>query len=404
MKILWANSNFLHPTTKGGQIRTLEMLRCLHREHEIHYVALIDPKHPEGPARASEYSSRAYPIAHHPPVRGSVSFALHAAGALVDPLPLAISRWRSAAMRQQIETLLDRERFDSVVCDFLAPAPNFPSLAGCVLFQHNVETVIWRRQQETAGSAVRRAYLGLQAKRMESYEARCCRESQHVIAVSETDAGRMREWFGLADVSWVPTGVDLDSFAPPAGRESDSARASDLVFTGSMDWSPNIDGMLWFAAEVLPLIRAQRPSASVVIAGRDPVPSLRELAVADPLIRVTGTVPDIRPWLWESAVSIVPLRAGGGTRLKIFEAVAAGVPVVSTSIGAEGLPLTHPSQIRLADSPAAFAGECLALLASRDLRRDIAAQALHYVAERYSWAKVTAQFAGILARFPYPRL
>ena len=126
--------------------------------------------------------------------------------------------------------------------------------------------------------------------------------------------------------------------------------------------------------------------------------------MADPLIRVTGTVPDIRPWLWESAVSIVPLRVGGGTRLKIFEAVAAGVPVVSTSIGAEGLPLTHPSQIRLADSPAAFAGECLARRASRDLRRDIAAQALHYVAERYSWAKVTAQFAGILARFPYPRL
>jgi glycosyltransferase involved in cell wall biosynthesis len=403
MKILWANPNFLHPTTKGGQIRTLEMLRCLHREHEIHYVALIDPKHPEGPARAGEYCTRAYPIEHHPPVRGSVSFALQAVGALLDPLPLAISRWRSTAMRRQIETLLAQERFDSVVCDFLAPAPNFPSLAGCVLFQHNVETVIWRRHAETATSAIHRIYMELQAKRMESYEARCCRESQHVIAVSETDAERMRDWFGLPTVAWVPTGVDLETFAPPEGRVPDPDCQSDLVFTGSMDWSPNIEGMLWFAAEVLPLIRAERPSVSVAIVGRDPAPALRNLATSDARIRVTGTVPNIRPWLWDSAVSIVPLRVGGGTRLKIFEAVAAGVPVVSTTVGAEGLPLTHPTQIRLADSPAAFAAECLALLASRELRRTIANDALIYVAERYSWAKVTAQFADILARFPYPR-
>lgn len=403
MKILWANPNFLHPTTKGGQIRTLEMLRCLHREHEIHYVALVDPKHPEGPARAGEYSTRAYPILHHPPVRGSAAFALQAAGALFNPLPLAISRWRSAAMRRQIETLLAEQRFDSVVCDFLAPAPNFPSLAGSVLFQHNVETVIWRRHAETASSALHRAYMGLQAKRMERYEARCCQESQHVIAVSDTDAERMREWFGLPAVSWVPTGVDLASFAPPEGRIAEPGCQSDLVFTGSMDWSPNIDGMLWFAQEVLPRIRAERPDVSVAIVGRDPAPALRDLASADSRIRVTGTVPNIRPWLWDSAVSIVPLRVGGGTRLKIFEAVAARVPVVSTTVGAEGLPLSHPSQIRLADSPETFAAECLALLASKDLRREIASSALAYVGERYSWEKVTEQFAAILARFPYPR-
>ena len=403
MKILWANPNFLHPTTKGGQIRTLEMLRCLHKEHEIHYVALVDPKHPEGPERAGEYSTRAYPIAHNPPVRGSGAFALQGAAGFLDPLPLAISRWRSAAMRRQIETLLARERFDSVVCDFLASAPSFPSLAGAVLFQHNVETVIWRRHAETAPSAIRRAYMGLQARRMERYEARCCRESQHVIAVSETDAERMRDWFGLSGVSWVPTGVDLESFAPPPGRVAEPSSKSDLVFTGSMDWSPNIDGMLWFAAEVLPLIRAERPDVSVAIVGRDPAPALRDLATTHQQIRLTGTVPNIRPWLWDSTVSIVPLRVGGGTRLKIFEAVAARVPVVSTTVGAEGLPLKHPAQIRLADPPAAFAAECLALLANQDLRRTIAADALAYVAERYSWAKVTAQFAGILARFPYPR-
>jgi polysaccharide biosynthesis protein PslH len=398
MKILWVNPNFLHPTTKGGQIRTLEMLRCLHRDHEIHYVAFADAAHPEGPARAGEYSTRAYPIAHQPPARGSLAFAAHAALGLASPLPLAVSRWHSPAMSRQVETLLREHTFDSVVCDFLAPAPNFSSLAGCILFQHNVETVIWRRHAETAKGALRRAYFGLQAKRMESYERACCRQSQHVIAVSETDAKRMREWFQIPDVSWVPTGVDLDYFSPSAFPPE---TVSDLVFTGSMDWMPNIDGILWFTREVLPLITTRRPDVRIAIVGRDPGPELRQLAVSDARIRVTGTVADIRPWLWGSTASIVPLRVGGGTRLKIFEAVAAGIPVISTTIGAEGLPLRHPDQILLADSPADFATACVDLLEQGERRAAMAQSALDHVAANFSWASVTARFAAILERFPY---
>jgi len=414
MKILWVNPNFLHPTTKGGQIRTLEMLRCLHRDHEIYYVAFADPAHPEGPGRAGEYSTRAYPIAHQPPARGSIAFAAQALIGLASPLPLAVSRWHSPAMSQQVETLLREHAFDSVVCDFLAPAPNFPSLAGCVLFQHNVETVIWRRHAETAKGLLRRAYFGLQARRMEAYERACCRAAQHVIAVSETDANRMSAWFQIPeaqrpaapnrasslDVSWVPTGVDLDYFNPAAFPPE---TVSDLVFTGSMDWMPNIDGILWFTKEVLPLITARRPDVRIAIVGRDPGPELRQLAINDPRIRVTGTVPDIRPWLWGAAAAIVPLRVGGGTRLKIFEAVAAHIPVISTTIGAEGLPLRHPDQILLADSPADFAAACVDLLERKDRRSAITQCALTHVAAHFSWAGVSAQFAAILERFPYPR-
>ena len=400
MKILWVNPNFLHPTTKGGQIRTLEMLRCLHRDHEVHYVAFADPAHPEGPARAGEYSSFSYPIAHQPPGRGTAGFAAQALLGLASPLPLAVSRWHSSAMSEQVETLLREHRFDSVVCDFLAPAPNFASLSGCVLFQHNVETVIWRRHAETAKGLPRRLYFGLQARRMEAYERSCCRQARHVIAVSETDADRMRNWFQLPDVSWVPTGVDLEYFKPvPFPPET----TSDLVFTGSMDWMPNIDGILWFAREVLPLIRARHPGTRIAIVGRDPGAELRQLAVDDPLIRVTGTVPDIRPWLWGATVSIVPLRVGGGTRLKIFEAVAARIPVVSTAIGAEGLPLRHPDQILLADSPADFAAACIDLLDDEGRRAAMAQSAVDHVAANFSWSSVTAQFASILERFPYSR-
>jgi len=400
MKILWVNPNFLHPTTKGGQIRTLEMLRCLHRGHEIHYVAFADPAHPEGPARAGEYSTRAYPIPHQPPARGSTGFAGQAALALFSPLPMAVSRWHSAAMSAQVAALLREHRFDSVVCDFLAPAPNFASLQGCILFQHNVETVIWRRHAETAQGVLRRAYFGLQAKRMESYERKICRAAGHVIAVSETDAARMREWFQLPEVSWVPTGVDVDYFTPPAQLPPGDC-ASDLVFTGSMDWMPNIDGILWFASEVLPLLEARRPGVRIAIVGRDPAPELRRLAETNPLIRVTGTVPDIRPWLWGATASIVPLRVGGGTRLKIFEAVAARVPVISTTIGAEGLPLRHPDQILLADSAPDFATACADLLDSQERRAAMTQSALNHVAANFSWSGVTDRFASILERFPY---
>lgn len=400
MKILWVTPNFLHPTTKGGQIRTLEMLRCLHRDHEIHYVAFADPTNPEGPVRACEYATAAYPISHQPPARGTAAFAAQVLQGITSSLPLAVSRWQSDAMSLQVERLLREHSFDSVVCDFLAPAPNFASLSGCVLFQHNVETVIWRRHAETAKGLPRRAYFQLQAKRMEEYERTCCRHAQHVIAVSETDATRIRDWFGLAEVSWVPTGVDVEYFKRTSSPQE---ATSDLVFTGSMDWMPNIDGILWFAREVLPLIRASRPGTRLAIVGRDPDAELRQLALADPLIRVTGTVPDIRPWLWGATASIVPLRVGGGTRLKIFEAVAAGVPVISTTIGAEGLPLRHPDQILLADSPDDFAAACITLLENRSRCAAIAHSALDHVATHFSWSSVTAQFVRILERFPYSR-
>jgi glycosyltransferase involved in cell wall biosynthesis len=155
--------------------------------------------------------------------------------------------------------------------------------------------------------------------------------------------------------------------------------------------------MVCFAREILPLIRQQRPQCTVAIVGRKPSTSILALAQNDPLIQVTGTVPDVRPYLWGSAVSIVPLRIGGGTRLKVYEAMAAGVPVVSTTIGAEGLDVTHCDNIRLADNPEAFAAECIDLLDDRTGAERMAAYALEHVAAHFSWDSVTRDFEDILA-------
>ena len=227
---------------------------------------------------------------------------------------------------------------------------------------------------------------------MFEYERKVCREARHVIAVSKEDARQMEEMFGLRDVSSIPTGVDVETFTP---REETTRNG--LVFVGSMDWLPNIDGMRFFCDEVLPLIRRERPDCSVAIVGRLPTREIKAMAERDPLIQVTGTVDDVKPYLWKAAVSIVPLRIGGGTRMKIYEAMAARVPVVLTTIGAEGLDIHPPNDIRIADDPASFAQQCLALLNDPAASERQAGAAWDLVANNFGWDSIARQFEGILA-------
>ena len=393
MRILWAGS-LLHPTTRGGQIRTLEMVRHLHRRHEIHYVAYANEIQGENIRKSAEYCSKIYPVRHKVPPRGSPGFLLQLCANAVSRLPLALSRYRSTEMRLVIDGLARGKSFDALVCDFLFPALNMPDLSRCVLFQHNVETMIWRRHAETAPDPVRRAYFRIQAGRMFRLEGELCKAAGHVVAVSPTDCQRMREMFGVTRISTIGTGVNLEYFTPPAERTV----LADLVFVGSMDWMANIDGVEYFVREVLPLIRRRKPDCTLAVVGRTPPPGILALALAVPGITVTGTVPDIRPYLWGAAVSIVPLRVGSGTRLKIYESMAAKAPVVSTSVGAEGLVIDPPRNIRIADTPESFAEECLALLADPAERARVAKAGWEMVSARFSWNRIAGEFEEILVR------
>lgn len=395
MKILWANANLLHPTTKGGQIRSLEMLQSLRRRHEIHYVSYADPAQPEAASRSGEYCFRLHVVERRPVAKNSIAFLGELAGGLFTAVPVAVSRHHSSRMQRLLENLLKNERFDRAVCDHLAPASHFGDLGVCLLFQHNVETAIWRRHEQQAEDPLRRYYFRLQADRMQDYEGRVCREAGQVVAVSPVDAEMMRQLFGISRVSEIATGVNLEYFAPPAT----AAGVADLVFIGSMDWMPNIHGVRFFVEQVLPLIRRKRPGCSLAIVGRAPAAAIVELSRRDPKILVTGTVADVRPYLWGSLVSVVPLYIGGGTRLKIYESMAARTPVVSTSIGAEGLCIRGET-IRLAETPEEFARQCLDLLEDSGARQRMAAAAWEMVAAQFTWEQVTRQFEQILERGP----
>jgi glycosyltransferase involved in cell wall biosynthesis len=392
MKILWICPCFLHPTDRGGQIRTLGILRELHKRHEVHFAGLNEPGNEEGPQRASEYSSRHFAVEHSVPQRTSLKIYPQLLASVLSSTPIAVSRYESAPLQRIVTDLIAAEHYDAIVCDFLSSAPNLADLNKSVLFQHNVETTIWKRHVEQSKSLAKKFYFQLQASKMESYERKICRQSKHVIAVSEIDAERMKTMFEVKGVTSVPTGVDLEYFAPPA----DAVPVSDMIFCGSMDWLPNVDAVEHFVSETLPLIRQQIPGATFTIAGRSPDARVMKAVEGLSGVTVTGKVKDMRPYLWGSKISVVPMRIGGGTRLKIYECMASGVPVVSTAVGAEGLAYEDGEDILIADDPRSFAAACVRMLTEDAIRRAMAQRALERAQNEFSWEAVSREFEAVV--------
>lgn len=393
MHILWLKTELLHPVDKGGKIRTYQTLKHLKSSHQITYLCLDDGSAaPDAEARADEYCHALVTVPFAAPRKGTATFYGDLARNVFSSLPYAVAKYRSAAMREAIVRAVSERHVDLVVCDFLFPSINLPSglPVPCVLFQHNVEAAIWERHASTAGHPVKRAYMRSQWRRMAAWEGRECLRFDHVIAVSEDDATAMRRAYGAARVSHVPTGVDVDFFR----RSGTVAREpGTIVFIGSMDWMPNEDGVAWFAEQVLPRIRSQIGNARFVVVGRNPSPAVVAMAARDAMIEVTGTVPDVRPYLERADVVVVPLRIGGGTRLKIFEGMGMECAIVSTTVGAEGLPLTDGDEIRITDDPSAFASACVALVRDPVARDRMGTHAALRVRRDFGWQHAASKFA-----------
>ena len=397
LHILWIKTELLHPVDKGGRIRTYQMLRALARQHRLTYVALDDgTAAPDAVARATEYCERVEVVPFTPPAKGSAAFYGALVRNLASPLPYAVARYEVPALRERLRALVAQGDVDVVVCDFLAPSINVPDDLGVpvVLFQHNVEAMIWQRHAEVAGSALKKAYMAAQWRRMRAFEAAECRRFDSVVAVSAQDADYFRTEYGVTRTADVPTGVDTEFFVPadPALR-----RDGAMVFVGSMDWLPNEDGILWFAETMFPRIRAQVPHATLSIVGRNPTAKVQALHDPASGVTVTGSVPDVRPHLAAASLCIVPLRVGGGTRLKIYEGMAMALPTVSTTIGAEGLPVVDGEHLLIGDDPAAFADRCVTLLRdpSRAVRMGASADA--FVRANFGWDGVARRFAELCA-------
>ena len=403
MKILWLKSEILHPVDKGGKIRSYEMLRNLKRHHAVTYISFRQGSDTaDSIGRSVEYADRLITVDSNPPRRYSAAFYADLAANVASGLPYAIQKYQSEQMRNVIQRVLREDNYDLLVCDFLTPSINLPGKIPIpsIIFQHNVESQIWRRHYQTSDNMVEKAYFYGQFRRMQRFEGKALRQFDAVVAVSEADRNTMSQLFGVDRIYCVPTGVDTTYYAP--GEHNEGAREDapnrnpyELVFTGSMDYLPNEDAILYFAESILPIILQRQPEVTLTVVGRNPTPRIIALARSNPTIKVTGAVPDVRPYVGRAACFIVPIRIGGGTRLKIFEAMAMAKPVVSSSIGAEGLPVSDGVDLFLADDAHAFAERVLEVIADRKMAERIACQGRALVTSKFSWESVTEEFVGI---------
>ncbi len=393
MRILWVKAGKLLPVDTGGKIRSFNILRKLVRSNAVTTLSYY------GGERDLNYEgalAKELPGAHcihtGAPDGGVLTQALDYLRRLPNPAPYAVSKFTDHQVVETLRDWLPANRFDVAVCDFLSASLNFPNQLPlpCVLFQHNVESSLWMRMAKTEANPIRKLSYKVETAKMQRYERAILQRFHHVIAVSETDKQQMLAMDPTCAISVVPTGVDTEKYQVFPSASGDPPR---IVFTGSMDWEPNIDAVEYFCREIWPTIVRRFPQAKFQIVGRNPHARVKQLASST--VEVTGTVPSVSDYLRDAAVVIVPLRIGGGTRLKIFEAMAMGKALVSTTIGAEGLDVTSGENCILADNPGNFGDSILSLLSDVPLRRRYERTAAALAAQ-YDWSNIARQFEEVL--------
>ena len=377
-----------HPTRDGLAIRNFQLLSALAERFEVRAFSLVD--------RDRAYEGGVFPsgvaVERIPQRSRSGRRAGAAAASVLSGRPYPELLYRSAALERRLAEACAQRPPAWIVAHSYHVAPAALRAGPPVWIDfHNLDSEIWQRVARSAAAGLRRLFVEAQAPRIRALEASIARRAAGISCVSERDRRSIAGLGPRAEPVVIPNGVDLSRYPfredPPASER--------ILFVGDLSWPPNADGVRWFARRVWPLLRDRRPAASVEIVGRE---APRDFgALADGRFVLAGEGGDTRPHWQAAAVAIVPLLAGGGTRLKILEAAASGVPVVSTRIGAEGLDLAEEAEIRIADEPAAFAEAVLGLLSDREAARRQAAAARARVEACYDWRRIGAVFAEALA-------
>ncbi len=374
-RILLLTQVLPYPPDSGPKVKTYNVLKYLARQHEVTLVSFA-----RGDQSADIAHLRTLCAAVHtaPMTRPVWRDALALGRSMLNGQPWMMLRDDRAAMRALIDAMCGAQRFDFVHADQLNMAQyarraraRTPGLK-TVLDLHNALWVLYRRQAANMGGP-RKLLLERDWRLLKSYEAAACAEFDHVMAVSEEDRAALAEAgaAGAGKILVIPITVDGDE-KPVVTRATD---AGHILHIGTMYWPPNIDAIRWFIGEVLPLIRAERPDVVFDCVGARPPQDLVDLGARDSRINVTGYVADALPFHEQAGVTIVPVLAGGGVRVKILDWMAQGMPIVTTTVGCEGIRVVHGESAMIADTPADFACAVLAVLADRALADRLGANA-----------------------------
>ncbi len=388
-RILFATPQLPHPPHQGAAIRNLNLIKIAARRHDVAIYSFVRSdaeREAAGVLRQWAGEVRTFPA----PRRGLPERALQTAFSLTPDMG---RRLRSAEFGQAVA----QAEADVIQAEGIEMAQYLAGARGKRLFDcHNAEWVLQRRTCQVdlrRGRLPGAAYSFLQWLKLRRYERAACRMAGAVVAVSDEDREALRDLDRRLRVDVIPNGVDAGFFAP-----SETPPPPDtFLFTGTLDYRPNVDAVRWLVADIWPSIRARLPEAQLTLAGRAPVAAIRRLHGRDG-IAVAPSPPDIRPFFAGAAVYLVPVRAGGGSRYKLLQAMSMGLGIVSTAMGAEGIAAEDGRHVRLADSPAAIAEAAVALARDACARRQLGAAARQLVLERYDWPVLAPSLLAIYDR------
>jgi len=389
MRILYFSPHECWPRDTGAKLRNYYLASQLAARCPVTYLGLRDPSKasPEPPPAEAGFA------AYHSVPRESTYTVSKLVRGLLGPTPLTVLNYSSARVSRILAEILQAGSFDAVqmagvhLCAYLPVIRSAASRPVILSDWHNIESEILHRYSRVHSSPLRRAYAWRTANLLERTETRFLAACDVHTVTSERERVRLQARNPAAEIHVIPNGVDVQSFG---AQELDPGwPRTGLVFAGSMDYSANIDAVVWFANHIWPELRRQHPALSFAIVGRDPAPEVRALAAGVNRINVTGTVPDVRPYYSGALAAVVPLRIGSGTRLKILEAMAAGIPVISTRLGAEGLDLEDGNHLLLADSAAAMIAAVSRLAGSPELWMRLSRSGREVVSRLYDWRTLT---------------
>ncbi|HYP28471.1 MAG TPA: glycosyltransferase [Blastocatellia bacterium] len=401
LRVLYFAPRECWPLDTGAKLRNFHLARELARNARVTYLGFSDGPGPAPSPHLSAIESACERVITVPRDRGYTLNKI-VKGA-VGRTPLPVLNYLTGAMRKRLASLLDEQDFDVVQVETVPLTAYLPVFRAArrppvvVCDWHNIDSEVMWRYGEHTKSAARRLYARMTARRLEELERWAMREVDAHISVSNRDRARLLELEPNARVITIENGVDVEYYADEqieqAYRDRQNScpqsivKRNRVVFVGSMDYHANVDAAVRFVREAWPSLREQRPGLVFSVVGRNPAPEVRALARC-PGVEVTGTVDDVRPYYRDALAEVVPLRIGGGSRLKILEAMAAGVPVVSTRLGAEGLAVIDGRNILLADTPEGQSRAILSLSEDQSLRQHFAQAGRALVRSRYDWSAI----------------
>ncbi len=402
MRLLWLSHLVPWPPRGGVLQRSYHLLREAAARHEVQLLALnqraVLPTPDDVEAARAELRTFCASVEVHPiPADASRwRWASMVARGLLRSTPYDVNWLRSRAFADRARALAAGGDFDLVHVDTLGLHPYAAAFRGVpiALNHHNVESHMMARRAATAGRSPLRGVFALEARKLARLEARACPAAAANLVVSSLDGDRLRAAVGDVALAVVPNGVDLDFFRPPASAAPPARR---LIFAGGMSWYPNREAVRFLVAEIWPALAAADPGWDLEVVGADPAPELLAAAERDRRISAPGFVDDVRPHLHRAAVYVCPIRDGGGTRLKVLDALAAGRPLVATRLAVEGLELAEEAHYLAAETPAEFVRQIRRLGDDPGTAAALAARGRAFVAERFAWPVVGRQLEAAYA-------